>query len=98
MLAIQSRTYHMIACDLVNSPAFVANFYRETTVYTPFAATGLGLFAIAMITALDCWERRKAKRIPAVTDEIPHLGAETIQEGITIMTLYLCWYTIRMLI
>lgn len=81
--------------SLVNSSALLAKFYREATVYTPFAATGLGLFAIGMITAMDCWEKRKAKRIQALTDEIPHLGAGPgiIQAGttITITLLYLCW-------
>ena len=37
-------------------------YYREAMVYTPFAATLVGLGAIAMISMLDGWEWWKAKK------------------------------------
>ena len=52
-------------------------------MYTPFAATGLGLGAIAIISLLDCWECLKARRekeAEAVVQDIPP-DAGNIQIG-----------------
>ena len=60
-------------------------------VYTPFAATLLGLGAIALISMLDGWEWWKAKKekraaiVAAVQVLPPNVG--NIQTGKTICTL-----------
>ena len=46
-------------------------YYREAMVYTPFAATGLGLGAIAIISVLDGrkWRKeRKEEKIAAASN------------------------------
>ena len=47
-------------------------YYREAMVYTPFAATGLGLGAIAIISVLDgrkWWKERKEEKIAAAFND-----------------------------
>ena len=54
-------------------------YYRMSTVYTMFATTALGLCALAVMTLLDCWQQRKAKKKEAVLAIPP--GIRNIQTG-----------------
>lgn len=45
-----------------------AAFYRQVIVYTPFAATGLGLAAICLMAVWDYKTKREIKRILTVNE------------------------------
>lgn len=57
----------------------MAAYYREATVYTSFATTALGLFAMGVITSMDCYKKRK--RRGRARDAIIPPGVGQIQSG-----------------
>ena len=70
------------------SPGSLALYYREAMVYTPFAATVLGLGAIAIISVLDGWKWWKAKKEKtAAMTAVQVLPSNTgnIQTGMTVI-------------
>ena len=46
-----------------------ADFYRNVIVYTPFAATAMGLAAICLLALLDYCKKKEMKRILTVNEE-----------------------------
>lgn len=74
----------------IHSPTLLALYYREATVYTPFAATVLGLCAIAVMTVLDCWERMQAKKEAEIPPSTLHIQTgNTNWNNDTRMSIYL---------
>ena len=67
------------------SPDSLAMYYRESMVYTPFAATGLGLGAIAIISILDGWEWWKARKEKTASTTVIPSCTGNIQTGTLIV-------------
>ena len=92
ILLLISADYAFLKC----SPASQV-YYREAMVYTPFAATLLGLGAIAIISLLDgleWWKAKKEKRVVTITTGQvlpPHVG--NIQSGMIMLEEELAYNT-----
>ena len=53
------------------SEVAMASYYRQTTVYTSFATTALGLLAMGVIAVMDCMEKRRKGRKVSTHAVIP---------------------------